>query len=248
MELTDSQKNKIKEQSLDEAPKECCGVIFKDGSMKSCVNKSKYPLESFAIRFDQFEGSELDNLAAFYHSHPGDAEFSLIDRYYAHKRNLPSLVYDVKNDKFNEYEPSNFFELPLIGRDFLTNEIDCITLVIDYYKRNLNLDIPDIQHPIRQVEPEDWVSHPEFWKYNRRNNEYFVELFEERGFIRVDEPKKYDLILSDNGLIKAFSHCAVVIGDGQVIHHPYPVRSEIESLSYFNDKSRIAYMRHKSLA
>jgi len=248
MELTDSQKNKIKEQSLDEAPKECCGVIFKDGSMKSCANKSNYPLESFAIRFDQFEDSELDNLAAFYHSHPGDAEFSLIDKYYAHKRNLPSFIYDVKNDKFNEYKPNGFFELPLIGRDFLANEVDCITLVIDYYKRNLNLEIPDIQHPVRQVEPEDWVKHPEFWKYNRRTNEYFVELFEERGFVRVQNLKKYDLILSDNGLIKAFSHCAVVIEDDQIIHHPYPARSEIQTLSYFNQKSRVAHMRHKSLA
>ena len=250
MQLTEEHKTKIKKQALEEAPKECCGVLLKNGELHACVNVSGFPEETFAINFNNLKNINTDDIAAFYHSHPQGIEPSLTDKYYAHKVNLKSFIYAIKEDEFSSYEPSGFFELPLIGRDFITNEVDCITLVRDYYKRNLNIDIKDIKHQIREIEPGEWKNHPEFWKYNRKNNEQLIHLFQSRGFSlidRKDDIKEHDLILSDNGLVRAYSHCAVYIGAERVIHHPYPTKSTKESMSYFKGRGMVVRMRLKSM-
>ena len=91
------------------------------------------------------------------------------------------------------------------------------------------------------------MDHKEFWSYNRRTNREFVSLFESRGFKEVDYLKKHDLILSDNGTVKAFSHCAVYIDDSKVVHHPYPGESIQETLRSFENNSKILYMRHQNM-
>ena len=248
MQLTKKHKTEIKAHAEEQFPKECCGVILKDGSLHVCENVSGYPLETFAIKFEDLKGIKTEDIEAFYHSHPEGTEPSTTDKYYAHKRNLQSFIYAIKEDEFSRYKPDQFFELPLEGRDFITNEVDCITLIKDYYKKNLNINIKDIKHEIRELEPSEWKNQPEFWKYNRRNNEGLILLFEERGFKRVKDLKKHDLILSDNGLVRAFSHCAVYIGADKVIHHPYPVKSTIETIDYFKGRSMLQNMRHKTMA
>ena len=250
MQLTEEHKTKIKKQALEESPKECCGILLKNGDLHACINASGFPQETFAINFADLKNVDVDDIAAFYHSHPQGTEPSITDKYYAHKRNLESFIYAIKEDEFTKYKPDQFFELPLIGRDFITNEVDCITLVRDYYKRNLNINIEDINHQIREIEPGEWKDHPEFWKYNRRNNEELIDLFKKRGFILIDEKeniKEHDLILSDNGLVRAYSHCAVYIGGNSVMHHPYPTKSTKETMSFFKGRGMVVRMRHKNM-
>ena len=248
MNLSDEQKNKIKEHALKENPKECCGLILSDESLLEMENKSFFPEDTFYINFEDLPNElSLDQIKAFYHSHPLGGEKSSIDMYFSHKRNLPFIIYDLQKDSFSQYSPKGFYELPLIGRDFLTNEIDCITLVIDYYKRNLNLEIQDIVHPIREIEPNNWKNHTEFWKYNRKDNITFVELFQDRGFRIVPKPQEHDLVLSDNGLIKALSHVGVYLNDDMVIHHPYPAKSIKQPFINFKRDSQILFMRHNSI-
>ena len=248
MILSEQQKETIKQHALADLPKECCGLILKNGNVVETKNSSYFPEQTFAINFEDLPSDiTLDDISLFYHSHPEGGAKSSIDIYFSHKTNLPSAIYDVKNDSFSYYNPKGHYELPLIGRDFLANEIDCITLVKDFYKRNLNIEIEDIKHPIREIEPDDWQNHPEFWKYNRKDNTAFVELYKERGFFERKDLKKYDIILSDNGLIKALSHIGVYLGDNKVMHHPYPTKSIIVDLSYFEKSSRVLYMRHSSM-
>tara|TARA_B100001939_G_scaffold343873_1_gene357314 strand:- start:1885 stop:2622 length:738 start_codon:yes stop_codon:yes gene_type:complete len=237
------QKDIIKEHALEETPKECCGVIDSSGDVVKCLNTSPFPEEAFQIDFSQVPNAS--EVQSFYHSHPVSLDFSMTDKYYSHKRNIPCIVYSVERDDFAIYYPNVFFELPLLGREFITNEVDCITLVRDYYGRNLNINIPDVVHQIRQVEPNKWPEREEFWTYNRRSNREFVKIFEARGFSEVEAPQKHDIILSDNGIVKALSHCAVYISDSEVMHHPYPSDSITETLSSFSKNSKIVYMRHK---
>jgi len=239
------QKNLIKQHALEDAPNECCGVIDSDGNVIKCKNTSPFPEEAFQINFSEVEN--LNKVHSFYHSHPVSLEFSMTDKYYAHKRNIPCVVYSVDKDDFEIYVPNVFFELPLLGREFITNEVDCITLVRDYYGRNLNISIPDVIHQIRQIEPNEWPKREEFWGYNRRSNREFVKIFEARGFKEVPTPKKHDIILSDNGVVKALSHCAIYINDSEVMHHPYPSDSTTETLNSFSRNSKIVYMRHKQM-
>ena len=187
MQLTEEHKTKIKKQALEESPKECCGILLKNGDLHACNNASGFPEETFAINFTNLKNVDIDDVAAFYHSHPQGTEPTITDKYYAHKRNLESFIYAIKENEFSNYKPDQFFELPLIGRDFITNEVDCITLVRDYYKRNLNISIKDIDHQIREIEPGEWKNHPEFWKYNRRNNDELITLFKQRGFSLMEK-------------------------------------------------------------
>ena len=247
MRLNSKQKDIIKEHALEQSPNECCGVILNNSQIIQCRNYRPTPQKSFHIKYEELKDINQEDIAAFYHSHPYGLDFSMTDKYFAHKRNITCIVYGIKEDDFNSYEPSTYFELPLIGRDFITNEVDCITLVRDYYGRYLNINVPDIIHPIRAVEPTSWMDHEEFWVYNRRGNREFVNLFESRGFKEVDSLKKHDIILSDNGAVKAFSHCAVYIDSSKVIHHPYPDSSVQETLKNFELNSKTMYMRHLSM-
>lgn len=247
MRLNSKQKNIIKEHALEQIPNECCGIILSDSQVVKCINHSPTPQTTFHIKYNTLKDIDQDEIVAFYHSHPSGLQFSMTDKYFSHKRNITAVLYSVQEDDFNFYEPTSYFELPLIGRDFITNEVDCITLVRDYYGRYLNIDIPDIIHPVRSVEPANWMDHEEFWSYNRRTNREFVNLFESRGFKEVDSLKKHDLILSDNGTVKAFSHCAVYIDDSKVVHHPYPGESIQETLRSFENNSKILYMRHQNM-
>lgn len=246
MNVTDNQKLIIKEHALEENPKECCGLILLNEEVVKLKNKSYFPLEAFVINFEDLpDDIELSDIKGFYHSHPQGGKKSSLDVYFSHKVNLPFAIYNIPGDSFSTYSPNGYYELPLVGRDFLANEIDCITLVKDYFKRNLNIEVEDIKHPIREVEPDAWQNHPEFWKYNKKDNMAFVELYKERGFSVVSDLKKNDIVLSDNGLVKALSHVGVYVGNDKIIHHPYPTRSIIDSFQNFKENSKIMYMRHK---
>ena len=83
--------------------------------------------------------------------------------------------------------------------------------------------------------------------YNRKDNITFVELFQDRGFRIVPKPQEHDLVLSDNGLIKALSHVGVYLNDDMVIHHPYPAKSIKQPFINFKRDSQILFMRHNSI-
>ena len=72
--LNKKTKTRIKEQSIREAPSECCGLIVKNERNKPvvfpCENVSKEKEDNYRISpEDYLAASELGDIEAVYHSH-----------------------------------------------------------------------------------------------------------------------------------------------------------------------------------
>ncbi len=102
-------KESIKKHSLEQYPKEACGLIIKKNNKLKiipCKNESKNPENHFIISKQITELSKkIGVLVGFYHSHKEKDGFGLLDKFIAEKFKLKSFIYCLKDDKLLTYEP-----------------------------------------------------------------------------------------------------------------------------------------------
>lgn len=246
-QLTDRIKKKIKQYSLSNKEVENCGLLLNNGKSILIIklkNESKNPTEHFLISPKSIKKvQKKSQIIGFWHSHP-DGEFNEIDKAVSEKTGLISIIYDIPNDSFIQYEPQGL-EIPFENRPFLLGVLDCYELVKDFYSRNLNILLPDLKHEARYVN-ENWAESKYLQKYN---NEYYGGLrdfFLNNGFREVSgEPIKYDILLLKLPTLKTPIHCAIYLGDNNVLHHmPYEL-SKKEFYSSVLKKRTCNILRHK---
>jgi cell wall-associated NlpC family hydrolase len=146
-------------------------------------------------------------------------------------------MYNVRNDSFSE---ENGVRNPsYIGRTFKIGERDCYSIIRDYYKKELKIELGDY------FRDENWA---------RKTPELYEQNYERENFIKVktgspvlEELKQHDCILFQFLDIPFPSHAAVYLGGGSILHHPRNGYSLIEKLSdpYLRRASYV--LRHKSL-
>jgi cell wall-associated NlpC family hydrolase len=124
--------------------------------------------------------------------------------------------------------------VPLIGRSFSHGVLDCYTLVKDYYKRELNIELQNYFHQ------NDW------WE---KGENLYVDNFKDQGFIEIND--KNDIQKYDAFLIKLLSsvsnHAAIYIGGDTILHHVYGRLSNRQTYSGYWRKHTTHHLRHKSL-
>lgn len=218
MELNNLIKEKISEFCQDKE-NESCGFILENNKVFPAKNIHDIPSKYFKISLDEFRKAEqISRVIAVYHSHPsGKTDFSDADKIASETLKIPFVLY--VNGDFFVYQPHNY-QIPLVGRDFLLGSLDCLTLVIDYYREKLNIVLPDISHPYR-FKFSEWESCQE------ENSSILVDYFKRNHFIEVHQPCKHDIILIKTPKIKYPIHCLIYLGEGKILHHPYEGKSEI---------------------
>ena len=77
---------------------------------------------------------------AYYHSHESSSEFSDEDRIVSEAIKLPAILFNKSGGDFKIYRP-NGNRIPYDGRPFIVGYADCLILVKDYYKNQLNIDL-----------------------------------------------------------------------------------------------------------
>lgn len=230
--MNDHIKSEIAAHAEELSPRECCGLIVViDGeeTYVRCENMALKKTEHFQISREDYATAEtLGEVAAIVHSHPyaqptpSDADLAACET-----SKLKWIIYAWPLDTWHEFEPSGYVA-PLTGRKFVWGVHDCYTLVQDYYKTVLGLDLPD--------RPADWQDH--------KDSVYFDE-FKSFGFEEVDSPQLHDLILMK---IKGVGHAAVYLGDGDVmLHHPQDNLSAHGVYGGYYRKHTLSFIRHKSL-
>lgn len=210
-------KNKIKYEPIytyvkSKFPQEACGVlIVKRGRIKfiPCENTSLDPLNNFSINSQEFADAEdQGEVVAIVHSHTkapyapsqGDVISQKVHGY-------PWLVVatdgqEILQTNWLENEKQEF---DLYGRPFIWHIFDCYTFIRDWYKQEMNIQIPEIQYKAN------------FWEYGE---ELYLDNFKQAGFeeVHLESIQYGDAILMDlcNGVT---SHAAIYLGGNTIAHH-----------------------------
>jgi proteasome lid subunit RPN8/RPN11 len=222
--------------ALEDPSVEACGFIINAGGFERVVrarNAAPDPSRFFVIHPDDYAAAEkVGRIIAIYHSHPkGPSEPSAGDRAACTASGLPWYIYSVPDHSFAAIDPDDF-PAPLVGREFLWGINDCGTLVRDYYREKLGINLVYEPYPER------------FWK--DPNHKPYLRKFLENGFRIVNAPKEHDCLLLQLSADEP-NHAAIYINGGLILHH---VQNRLSCRDvyggYWREVTRYV-LRHESL-
>jgi proteasome lid subunit RPN8/RPN11 len=217
-----------------ESPRESCGLIV--------IRKGRrryWPCKNLAAGAENFVLDPLDYAAAedfgviemVVHSHPYlSPEPSKADMVGIEKSQLPWLIVNWPVGHYTITEPSGF-QMPLIGREFVPGVLDCLTLIQDYYYKELGIDLPDYEREDR------------WWE---KGQNLYLDLYQDCGFELVSDLKAHDVLLMQVAS-PVPNHGAVLLPNGNIIHHQSMRISSEDVYGGWYRKITTHHLRHRSL-
>ncbi|MAK52180.1 C40 family peptidase [Marinobacter sp.] len=194
----------------DQDPKESCGLLLNIKGKERyfpCRNLSMTAYQCFIIDpEDYIKADNTGDIIAVVHSHPVTPPVaSQSDKVACEQSGLVWHIVNPKTESWGYLEPTGY-KAPILGREWAWGVTDCYTLVRDWYKEKLNIDLIDWHRPTTLEE------------FNK--NPMFEKCAEETGFRELNPDEKLingDLlfmsILSNN-----LNHVGIFV-DGDVLHH-----------------------------
>lgn len=242
-------REQIRLHAETEYPRECCGVIILEGGIPTyipCRNVASTPSEHFRIdKADYCRAEDRGDVLAIVHSHPDyPAIPSEADLVSCERSGVPWYIQEVqhgKGAKLNMFTPTGY-QAPLIGRGFFHGTLDCLQIVLDYYKRELGIDLGEYERE------DDW------WNSGK---DYYRDLLPRAGFYQVDSLQHSDLILMQ---IRSPvpNHAGIYLQDGTLktedcghaqpgamLHHLYDRLSRRDVYGGYWADVTVGYWRHK---
>lgn len=237
---TDTERE-IREHAAREYPREACGLIAVVRGKERylpCRNIAESNHENFVLHHEDYAKAEdLGEILALVHSHPDAGnQPSQADRVQCAASGLPWYIVSVnaqgETSDIARYEPEDY-EAPLVGRQFAHGVLDCYTLIQDYYKRELNIVLPDFERA------DDW------WN---KGDDLYMQHFADAGFAPIKGTiRKHDVIIMQ---VRAPvpNHAGVFIGDpDRMLHHMHGRLSTRDVYGgWFQEVTRIV-VRHRGL-
>lgn len=214
--------------------RECCGLIVCiDGKnlYRPCVNQAGREMEFRISGEDLRSAEDSGELVAVVHSHPYIApEPTMPDKVAMEDSELPWVIVNWPTGEIRIHHPTGF-KAPLVGRVFCHGVLDCFSLLRDYYKDELGIEIADYERD------ERW------WE---KGQNLYLEGYEKAGFVRVDKPQKHDICLMQLHS-SVPNHGAIFLGDGTILQHLQNRLSGIYHWGGFWQRSTTHVFRHRSL-
>ncbi len=234
MILSDDNLKEFIKKARDHATLETCALILETHSTHElffCENVSNEK-DSFIINpLEYLKAQAIGKVVGVVHSHvDGPDEFSQSDIHSSERTGLPFYLYNIESKNLIEYIPMKF-RGPLIGRDWVHGINDCFTLIKDYYKQHLFIDLKDMYRA------------PYWWE--QTSNLYMLN-FSDYGFRVVKTPQVNDIALCKVGS-PVPNHGAIVLDNNYILHHFYKHLSCTEVFGMLWRKSAKLFLRHESL-
>ncbi len=231
----------IRDHAAAEYPREACGLIVVIRGKERylpCRNTATSPDAEFVLHPEDYAAAEdLGEIMALVHSHPdGSASPSDADKAQCAASGLPWYIVGVNSNgettPIERHEPVGY-DAPLVGRQFSHGVLDCYTLIRDYYRRTLAIELPDFE---RQ---DDW------WN---KGDDLYMQHFADAGFAPIRGViKPHDVVIMQVRS-PVPNHAGVYIGEGLILHHMHGRLSTRDLYDgYFQEVTRIV-VRHGSLA
>lgn len=230
-------KEEVIAHAIEVHPNECCGLaVIINGKLKYKRCRNIASGGQFAIDPEDYSSIEdQGEIVGICHSHvyeavnPSDA-----DRIGIEKSKLPWLIVNPDTKDYSITYPSGF-KLDLIGRKFQHGVIDCLSLIIDYYKE-IGIALPDMYR-----EDNWWLKGADMYRDNFKSFG-----FEQVGGSEFTDFKKHDVILMQVGS-PVPNHGAIYIGDGFILQHCQGRLSSKDVYSGYWRKVTNIVLRHKEL-
>lgn len=224
----------IKEISWKSPEREVCGfIVYSEGEVfvKDCKNIHPDPLQ-FKIKSQDFLKIKNNyKLLYLFHSHINESSsLSESDKIKSNSLGLKFVVYSLRDDTFDFYEPS-FHNNQYVGKNFNIGFSDCYSLLRDYYFNEFGINLND--YPRSQ-----------FWK--SKTPDLMLSNFEKEGFFQIKEEniQKNDVILIGDPKTDVPCHILVYMGKNEILHHPMNGKSLIEVYSDKYRKVSKIFLRH----
>lgn len=233
--------NEIRQHAVTDYPREACGlvaVIRGKERYLPCRNVADNPQSDFVIHPEDLARAEdLGTIMAVVHSHPdGGAVLSEADRVQCAAWGWPWYIISVnaegETSAITKHEPVEYVA-PLVGREFSHGVLDCYTLIRDYYKRELQIELPDF------VRADNW------WN---NNENLYMDHFGEAGFDPIKGAvRKHDVILMQVRS-PVPNHAGVFLGDPDLMLHHMHGRLSTRDVygGYYQEITRVI-IRHREL-
>tara|TARA_R100001126_G_C4870818_1_gene172925 strand:+ start:458 stop:1159 length:702 start_codon:yes stop_codon:yes gene_type:complete len=218
-------KDKAAKFASESQPNEICGLLALIKGKETfwpCKNLSNEPDEYFIIDPEDWANCEdQGELVGIVHSHPhGSALPSEADKASCEHLGLPFYIYSLEHNDWYCFEPSGY-ESGLFGRTWIWGKHDCWSLIVDYYKKHLNIDLGTCY---RTKTLKEFAEKP-----------YFDKILDDAGFVEIDKDniKENDVLLMSS-IEEKLNHVALYIGNQTIFHHNIKQLScrEIYDLNY----------------
>ncbi len=224
------------EFAKSQMPKEACGlVVVANGKefFNPCRNISPYE-GRFQIHPEDYAAAEdFGVIVEVFHSHCyGKPQPSIVDKTVCETMNLKWSIVSVPNGEWFEFVPSGY-RAPLVGREWSHGHLDCYSLIRDYYKEVVKMDLPDFERTF------------EWWL---KGDDLYAKNFENSGFriVPYKEVQLHDILLMQVGS-KVINHGGVYLGDGIFLHHAHRRLSTRQVFDGYWAKHLRHVVRHHSL-
>lgn len=229
----------VREHAAREAPRECCGLaVVVKGRLRY------WPCKNISPDLNQFEIDPMDWAAAedageivgVCHSHVNvSPDPSEADRVVCERTAIPWLIVSTPGEALCELKPSGYVA-PLVGRRYTHGILDCYQIVVDHFKRELDIELPH------------FTRHDNWWI---EGENLYVQNFEKAGFVQMGDGTFNDLQPNDCFLMQMGSpvpnHAAVYLGDGIILQHVYGRLSSRDVYGGYWRKATTHVLRHRSL-
>lgn len=182
---------------------------------------------------DYAAAEEHGTVIAIVHSHINESpEPSQADRVACEKSGLPWAIVGYPSGAVNYLRPCGY-RLPLVGRVFQHGVVDCLSLIQDYYRWELGIEMPDYHR-----DDQWWL----------KGGNMYLDLYRECGFTQVADGslKTHDVLLMQVAA-PVPNHGAVYLGDNIILHHLAGRMSSRDVYGGYWRKCTVATLRHTRL-
>lgn len=194
-------------------PNESCGVVYGD-KYYPMTNAHEDPANFFRINVNEYRDLFLQygDPQAVIHSHTKNEDSpSKEDMDYQLQSGINCGIVILRPDRVLVdvlFWGKTVPVAPYTGRPFISGVYDCYAILVDYYRKELNLDI------------KNYTRYAGWWD-NKTKDDLFINNFAEAGFKPIDmsELKTGDVVLGKVYFNAKVAHCGVYLGDGTMYHH-----------------------------
>jgi proteasome lid subunit RPN8/RPN11 len=242
IEIPHRLRDRLYARAQHQAPREACGLIVRSEAGRllfyAAANLAEQPEEQFRMDPRAWVlAAELGEVVAIWHSHPNaSAHPSMADRAQCETTGLPWVITAWPSGVVMQVEPQGW-QAPYVGREFHWGVMDCYTLIQDWYRRELHVDLPDFER-------RDGFWHPT--PEHPRGQNIYLDNLAAAGFVRVQgDSRRGDMVVMQV-LADCGNHAGVYLGDGSILHHLYGRLSTHDVYGGYWARHTLAICRHQS--
>jgi proteasome lid subunit RPN8/RPN11 len=234
--MTPETMEKAKQWAMEFLPlkRESCGLVIVEKGKEvfvPCKNLSELDDQFILDPFDYVRAESQGEIVRIIHSHvyippkPSEA-----DKVACEASGLPWSIISIPNGDWFHLEPAGY-KAPLVGREWAHGLLDCYSIIKDYYKDVVGIEIPDFHRDF------------EWWE---KGQDLYSENFAKAGFYEVphSEIRRHDVLLMQIGS-KVINHGAIYLGDEKILHHLHRRLSGRDVFGGYFKKHTIKVLRHK---